>query len=121
MSVIIENTIVCKLENLPTIKHKLRDYVGHSLVEHYKDKEHALISFDTRGDIDFFADGPLLSSDEYLIKETMNEEGDLSTIYGDTEIGQRISFFIKEGLIFPKISEKKKKQLISNIKYWCEA
>lgn len=120
MSVIIENTVVCKLDKLSEIKDKLRDYVGHSLVEHFKDKEYALISFDTNGDSDYFGPKPLLSSDDYLIKETMNEDGEIETIYGSALINQRISYFIKNGFLFHDIDDSKRDKLIANIRYWCE-
>lgn len=120
MSVIFENTLVCKVDNLPEIKRKLKEYVGHSLVEHYKDKDHALISFDTNGDFEYFGDGPLLTSDEYLIKEVCSEDQDICTKYGDTEIKRRVSSFIKNGIIFPKLTDEKRNNLIHNIRYWFE-
>lgn len=120
MSVIIENTILCKTKCLANIKHKLQDYVGNSLVEHYNDGEFALISFDTRGDCDYYGPEPLLSSDEYDIKEIGTEDQEISTLQDGQEIGTRLAYLIKKKLILPKLKSKERKDLLKCIKYWWE-
>lgn len=117
MSMICENTYVVK-------NNKLKDFLNHLLSRRdemringiktvYSNSEYTLLVFDSNGDPHYYPD----FTNDYVIGETSFEHWpDTYTKCYDC-LQTPIAKLIKDKILFPKIGDKKRAEIINAIEY----
>lgn len=125
MSMISENSLVCFTPKLSdVIKALEKNPRITNIMSLFHDKDYAVLTFDSNGDVIYFDEKDWLKPEQYFILEHVNlqwDETDKADTYlsdkGLHQLPMDLAYLINSKFIFPEITKNQRKTLIQNLRY----